>query len=105
MCKLCIFAHMRKRKSSAATKQEVTVRCGCRRLKERWACHRVQAALRERDTSGDGSYDGLAALRLLPCDAQSGCHATKASLSTYAGLAKDLVHTSVMQRDLVQIIW
>jgi len=52
------------------------VRCGCRRLKARWACHRVQATLQQ--GGGDGSYSGLAALRLLPCDAQ--CKAAQVCL-------------------------
>lgn len=55
---------------ASCCEQEVTVRCGCRRLKERWTCHRVQAALQSRGNGSGGTYDGLAALRLLPCDAQ-----------------------------------
>ena len=46
------------------------MRCGCRRLKERWQCHRVKAELQQRGLSADGSHDGAAALRLLPCTAQ-----------------------------------
>jgi hypothetical protein len=54
--------------------EEVAVRCSCRRLKERWACSRVQAALAaaggSSGSSGGRLYDGSSALKLLPCDAQ-----------------------------------
>lgn len=57
-------------KQPCVCQQEVAVRCGCRRLKERWQCHRVQAELKQRGLSTNGSYDGAAALRLLQCTAQ-----------------------------------
>jgi cobalamin biosynthesis Mg chelatase CobN len=51
------------------------VRCECRRLKEKWACHKVQAAL----VAGGGSrdYDGTVSQRLLQCDAE--CKAAAAA--------------------------
>jgi NF-X1-type zinc finger protein NFXL1 len=53
--------------------EEVTVRCSCRRQKEKWACAKVQAALAAAGGSSgsNGSsklYDGSEALKLLPCD-------------------------------------
>jgi NF-X1-type zinc finger protein NFXL1 len=61
---------------AAACREQVTVRCGCRRLKERWDCSMVQAALKQAAHGSSGSsssgrlYDGSSALKLLPCDAQ-----------------------------------
>lgn len=47
----------------------VTVRCECRRQKEKWECTRVRAALQA--GGGDGVYDsGTASLKLLACDAE-----------------------------------
>ncbi|KAI8463588.1 MAG: hypothetical protein J3K34DRAFT_526874 [Monoraphidium minutum] len=54
--------------------EEVTVRCECRRLKQKWGCGRVRAALQQ--STGSGDYDaGATSLKLLPCDA--GCAAGK----------------------------
>jgi NF-X1-type zinc finger protein NFXL1 len=48
-------------------REEVAVRCECRRQKQKWACDRVQAALRA--ATGSGDYDsGATSLKLLACD-------------------------------------
>lgn len=52
-----------------ACKEEVTVRCDCRRLKQKWGCDKVRAALSK--ATGCGTYDsGTTALKLLPCDVE-----------------------------------
>ncbi|KAF6263962.1 hypothetical protein COO60DRAFT_1292737 [Scenedesmus sp. NREL 46B-D3] len=48
--------------------EEVGVRCSCRRLKQKWPCSKVQAALAA--AGGSRSYDGATALKLLSCDAE-----------------------------------
>lgn len=56
--------------ASSNCSEEVTVRCSCRRLKEKWECARVLAALTAAAGSSGSSklYDGSTALKLLPCD-------------------------------------
>jgi len=58
--------------ASSNCSEGVTVRCSCRRLKEKWECARVLAALTAAGSSGSGGssklYDGSTALKLLPCD-------------------------------------
>eukprot|EP00983_Pelagomonas_calceolata_P037432 1136326-Pelagomonas_calceolata.AAC.1 len=49
-----------------ACQAEVTVRCECKRVRAKWACASVQAALAE-SRGGSGAYDGTMPLRLLPC--------------------------------------
>ena len=50
--------------------EEVTVRCDCRRLKQKWPCWKVQEAL---VAAGKGrGYDGRVAPRLLACEAACG---------------------------------
>jgi uncharacterized membrane protein len=53
----------------------VSVRCECRRLKEKWPCQRVQAALVA--AGGSREYDGTVSQRLLACDAE--CRAAAAA--------------------------
>jgi hypothetical protein len=79
------------------------VRCGCRRLRERWQCHRVQAELQGRGLSRDGGYEGATALRLLPCTAQ--CKSAKVRASCICGtwLASDpCVLCALMQTRLAR---
>ncbi len=56
-------------------KEEVTVRCECRRQKQKWDCGQARAALTK--ATGSGVYDaGATSLKLLACDAE--CAAQKA---------------------------
>lgn len=48
----------------ATCEQEVTVRCSCKRIREKWSCRRVREALIS--AGGTGEYDS--APRLLECD-------------------------------------
>lgn len=58
-----------------ACSEEVTVRCACRRLKQKWPCSRVQQALAA--AGGSRCYDSTAVLKLLHCD--RGCAAIQQS--------------------------
>jgi NF-X1-type zinc finger protein NFXL1 len=54
--------------------EEVTVRCECRRLKEKWRCSKVRAALEK--ATGSADFDsGSTSLKLLPCDAECAAQA------------------------------
>eukprot|EP00877_Chromochloris_zofingiensis_P012196 jgi/Chrzof1/722/Cz01g26100.t1 len=53
--------------------EEVTLRCSCRKQKQKWPCWRVQQAIKASSKHVD--YDGVSAVKLLPCDA--GCSAVK----------------------------
>jgi NF-X1-type zinc finger protein NFXL1 len=58
----------------AACEEEVAVRCECRRLKQKWPCAKVRAALQK--ATGSGDYDsGATSLKLLPCDAECAAQA------------------------------
>lgn len=65
----------------ADCREEVAVRCGCRRRKERMRCCAVQAALAAA-SGGGGSYIAATQLRLLPCNEL--CEAQKVSVSLVA---------------------
>ena len=67
-------------------REEVTVRCACKRLKAKWSCQQVQAALLA--AGKDSWYDAGVAPRLLSCNA--GCEqksAAAAGAGADAGLA------------------
>ncbi|PRW05874.1 putative mitochondrial-processing peptidase subunit beta isoform B [Chlorella sorokiniana] len=53
--------------SSDGCSQEVTVRCSCKRRKEKLSCAEVQRLLQA--ATGSAAYDAGTSLRLLPCDA------------------------------------
>lgn len=53
--------------SSDGCSQEVTVRCTCKRRKEKLSCAEVQRMLQA--ATGSAAYDAGTSLRLLPCDA------------------------------------
>lgn len=48
--------------------QEVTLRCTCKRRKEKALCSRAAELLRA--AGGNGAYDATTSMRLLPCDAE-----------------------------------
>lgn len=53
--------------TSAGCAEDTTVRCACKRLKQKLPCAEVQRLLAA--ATGSGAYDGATSLRLLPCDA------------------------------------